>query len=1036
MKRILENNNQQSVLNTPSVASKVVIFFVLFIIVSAAIFMEIRIRKDVYEAVQSDAMQSIEASNSLLVASIKRYKQDLRFLKNSAAVVNFTQQIISDTLLASLQKSDSTHHKDVAQTFTSLMQQSKEIEQLRIIQYPQGMELIRIERSNNSITQIAKDKLQNKSKRDYFIEASLINANQIYVSDINLNKENGEIQYPLTPTLRLAVPLFFNPNERYQNKIVGVLVMNINAEYLLDELKANINPLFSAYLLNMQQQFLVHPLSGKAFSHELGESYSWVDEFGKLSSKQNQLVETQKQQPKGATTLYVQRLIKLVGDSNSAIKQKELAVTLALGAPQSLISNMRNESRFNTFGLAGLMTVLVILALMFFSAFIKRSLMLSRAKSQYKAIVNGSVDAIVSLSNNGMVTTWNKASEALFSINSEHALNKFFNDLVKLPNIDVMAEIATFAANPANKNTYYECTYTQGKKELNLELSISAISTASEGVVGISIICKDVTQHKRAQAQVQNINQSLEQKVNVRTKELQLAKNEAEHANVVKSAFISNISHEMRTPLNGILGTLELVTKEPLSDTQSSYLQMTETSINSLNLLVNDILDLSKIEAGKMRLDELPFDLVDEFEKTIAPLAIQAYSKQLSFIFDVSEVKFRHLIGDKNRINQITNNILSNAVKFTDAGEISVQLQSYQSKSGINILCAISDSGIGIEKQYHKQIFGAFNQEDTSTSAKFGGSGLGLSICKQLSNLMRGDVTFSSEKGKGSTFYFSLLLTPNKTQKQHLQPLKNVHISLACEHPKESFSIKANLQSQGAIVHEYDSASFNDVNSNILLIDSLHPYKQACIDAFNKLPRPYANIIELLTPNDFAQQPHNAAQTDHTCFLMKPFTNSSFIALLDNSAGHNILAYTEFPKRLSPMRSESSSALIERVLVVDDNEINIEVLKGMIGTHANNIFSANNGKDALSMLNRSAKSKTLFDLILMDCNMPVMDGFECVQRIRQGEATDVYKNIPVIAVTADAMLGDQEKCLNAGMNDYLTKPIKSERLIQILNKWS
>ena len=1013
-------------------------FFVglLIIVIGATIFMDKRILKSVNLAIKQDAIQSIETSKLVLVSSIEQYKKDMRVLEKSSALIDFTNHLTKNKVSPQAYPLDDENSHGVKQTFSSIMQQNKEIEQLRIIVYPEGMELVRMERINNDIIGVNDAALQNKKTRDYFTEATSVNDHNIYISDIDLNRENGEIQYPITPTIRLAIALVKDTKSTNQNALQGVLVANINAQYLLDKLVANADPRFSTYLLNHNKEFLVHPLINKAFSHELGQKFSWSTEFAAQLPSPAVLTTINAKTQGHAKSLYISQNIELNGVVSAASGQKELLVTLVLEIPHSLISSMRNGRRVNTFGFAGLLTLVVFIMLMFFNAFIKRSMMLNRAKSEHEAIVHGSVDAIIGVSNMGFITTWNKASENLFGIPSASALNHEFNELVVFPNINLMAQIEAFEKEPSTTNKHFECIYSNYDGVLNLELSFSAISTSAEGVVGVSIICRDVTLHKRAQSQVNNINQSLEHKVNARTKELELAKNEAEHANVVKSAFISNISHEMRTPLNGILGTLELLAKEPLSETQKTYLQMTETSINSLNMLINDILDLSKIEAGKMRLDKHSFDVVNEFEKTMAPLALKAFGKKLNFIFDSSGVKFRHLKGDKNRINQITNNILSNAVKFTHEGEVSVSLQSYRSKTGITILCAVTDSGVGIDEQYYHRIFGAFNQEDTSVATKFGGSGLGLSICKQLSKLMQGDVTFTSVKGKGSTFYFSVLVEQDIQQPQQENRLQGVHINLACEHIKEAASIYASLKSQGAVVHELVDALCINQDANILLIDGAHANKQALIEAFSKIPKEYARVIELLTPHVFAARTQISGK-DQKWHLMKPFTNSSLLDLLSNSAGYNTLA-SAMPVNI-PIASpliESSTQLINRILIVDDNDINIAVMKGMIGKHAGTCFSASNGKDALALLKRSAKNNALFDLIFLDCNMPIMDGFECVKRIRQGEAGDIYTDIPVIAVTADAMLGDQEKCLEAGMNDYLTKPVVSRLLIDTLAKWS
>jgi PAS domain S-box-containing protein len=1020
----------------------VCIALLFVVMISTALFMEDRINKNVNQAVKDNAVQSIETGKSVLVSTIRQYQKNIKLLENSPALINYVKVLIN-TNEASLSSATSREietpqEKSVKQLFSSLVQQNKEIEQLRVIAYPTGVELIRMQRENGQLNDVTQSMLQNKSERDYFAQAASIKDDEIYVSSINLNKENGEIQYPIAPTLRLAIPLYDGENDSIATQTVAVLVANINAQYLLDALLAGVDSRFSAYLLNDKLGFLTHPDTSKAFAHEFDEEYTWQSVYGNLTTLENALIKTSTQKTLDPTFIYIKRDIVLSNRSNKAGEDESLIVTLIIAVPESLIESMLNERRLNTFGITGLFSVLVLILLLFFNSYVKNNTMLNRAKSEYKAIVDGSADAIIGVALTGVIITWNKASESLFGIPSSNALNKFFDELITLPKVKISGQIEKFKANPFKTNTRFESSFTNFEGEQSLELSVSAITTFADGIIGVSIICKNITLQKHAQAQIQNINQSLENQVNERTRELELAKNEAEHANVIKSTFISNVSHEMRTPLNGILGTLELVTKEPLSDTQKSYLHMTETCIGSLTMLINDILDLSKIGAGKMSLEKGSFDLINEFEETIIPLSIKAYSKNLTFIFDASNVKFRHLVGDKKRINQITNNILSNAVKFTENGEISVHLQSYQAQTGIVILCAISDTGIGIDEQYYDKLFGSFNQEDTSVSNKLGGTGLGLSICKQLSKLMDGDVSFKSEKGTGSTFYFILTVDQDDAKENKTPLLQNVKVSLACEHKKESTSIKTTLESMGATVVEINNTAQLGDESSILLIDDEFTQKPALMEMFNSQPKTYTCIIEMLTPLAFSSGSQNKHQSKNLQ-LMKPFTTNGLIDLLSNTDDfinlvNNSGILTNQCKYKLPQAP--LGILANRVLIVDDNDINVEVLKGMIADHVNITFTASNGKDALTIMSRSANSGALFDLILLDCNMPIMDGLECVKRIRQGEAGEIYAHVPVIAITADAMLGDLEKCLSAGMTDYLTKPVKSNLLIETIAKWT
>ena len=386
---------------------------------------------------------------------------------------------------------------------------------------------------------------------------------------------------------------------------------------------------------------------------------------------------------------------------------------------------------------------------------------------------------------------------------------------------------------------------------------------------------------------------------------LEESKQRAEESARLKSSFLAGMSHEIRTPIHGISGVLQLLGKTKLNNDQRHFLSLATFSVESLLHIVNDILDFSKIEAGQLQIENTVFNLSKELETLKSQYAISCQDKGLTLDFTISLAGYENVIGDAIRLRQIMSNLIGNAVKFTDAGRIGINISLREiSKHALRLQGEITDTGIGIAKEKLPGIFDVFTQEDHSTTRQYGGTGLGLSISKQLCELMGGNITVESEKGHGSKFAFSIIL----------------------------------------------------------------------------------RVVE----ND---------TTD-----VKPFIAHTTTTVINKK---------------------------QKILVVEDNEINQVIVKEQLRNH--DTHSAVSGQEAIDILR---SEKATFDLVLMDCQMPIMDGFEATQRIRNGEAGERYNNVPIIALTANAMKGDREQCFNAGMNDYLGKPFDVDDLLDKVEYWA
>jgi PAS domain S-box-containing protein len=540
------------------------------------------------------------------------------------------------------------------------------------------------------------------------------------------------------------------------------------------------------------------------------------------------------------------------------------------------------------------------------------------------------------------------------------------------------------------------------------------------------------------------------------------AKLAAEAAAQTKNVFLASMSHEIRTPINGVIGMLNLLEESQLNSTQKHQISIAQSSANSLLHLINDILDFSKIEANKLELENIKFNLLHVLNDVTQPLALEAQKKGLTFNLNNQALNEAVVVGDPNRIRQILNNLVSNAIKFTHQGEINITT-AMQLKNHKTWLLSISikDTGIGIDALKQTHLFKSFSQVDASTTRKFGGTGLGLAIVKKLSNYMNGYVEVESKLGKGSTFTCYLEL--GKTQqslplisKKAFNKLKVLvvnqnsrdakaltqqfaqwqvttkHIEssnealdychkIAKEQPENLFDIiivNTDTSQVNAIEltlslqkHKLLSASKLILFSENDLHHDIDYFSSIGISAYFQNP---------VNPSDLFDTFNIIVEGGETIQIIKPLITKNAISLINNNHKNN---------NLSPEIIWPSNTFI---LLVEDNRINQAVAKGVLNKLSLNCDIAVNGIDALKKLTDNPDK---YALIIMDCQMPEMDGYEATQQIRQGIVGNHYSTIPIIAMTANAMLGDKEKCLSAGMNDYLSKPVNKDSLHQKLEHW-
>ena len=654
-------------------------------------------------------------------------------------------------------------------------------------------------------------------------------------------------------------------------------------------------------------------------------------------------------------------------------------------------------------------------------------------EQRYRQIIAAAFDAFIGFTPEGCIVDWNTQASTTFGWSAEEAIGRSIDEILQF---DAVAEDGRDHLNllaPENAGSMQSRIEVRARhksgRHFPAEMAISAIWMSGQRLFAAFV--HDVTERKLAE-------QNMEE-----------ARATAESANRAKSEFLANMSHEIRTPLNGVIGMTDLALDTELTREQREYLETVKLSADSLLSVINDILDFSKIEAGKVDLEEVRFDLRESVEMTLKTLALRADEKGLELLCDIDAAVPESVFSDLGRLRQIVTNLVGNAIKFTDHGEIAVKVVAEERSHAQRFLhFTVSDTGIGIAPDKIETIFESFRQADTSTTRQYGGTGLGLTISKRLIELMGGRIWIESEIGHGSHFHFVVPLREAEPIDQTAEPvgclerLAGIKVLIIDDNRTNRrileglltrWGMKPTSAADGASALKELSDAHSSGEPYRLVLTDMHMPKMdgfMLVQQLQKNPEFSAATVMMLSSGGHRGDAARCQELGIAAYLLKPVRQSELQESIARALDGNPTRKESLMITQKTLIEERSADEFLSILLAEDNEVNQKVAGRLLEKRGHTVTFASNGREAVSTLSARA-----FDLVLMDIQMPEMDGIEATLMIRAGEQ-HTGRHQPIVAMTALVMKGDRERCLDAKMDGYLSKPISPKELDAVLDSYT
>ena len=914
--------------------------------------------------------------------------------------------------------------------FELLTTVSRRYDQIRILS-PLGFETVRVNYSSGEAKVTPSDQLQDKSNRYYFSEALTQSRNESYASLLDLNVENGEVETPYKPMIRLSHKLYNDKGE-----LVAVLVLNYLAKNILHEMDVAATLPGTVELVDEEGYWIFDETGQFNWSRQLSNQANIAESRSSLWNALKAIDSNQVDKIEDISVFRVQ-YPKSIGN-----------VTVNLPRSLYLISEFKHPSLFATVTNEllqpiplGIGLTLALLSLFWSRAAVKELIAEETLKQESairEKIISSSLIPTILISNKGVIEEFNQAAERLFGYTQSEVMGQNVKMLMPDPMRSKHDDYLT-----AFKNTGIKHVVESSRKSFALnkqgttfpvEIAVTQIWINEQPffVGNLRDLTAEYELEKKAEAYREELEQAVEQRtmeLAATNEELISRSQEAERLASVKSEFLTNMSHEIRTPLNSIIAMSQILQRKGDEMNAAHMGSRMMAAGQSLLAVINDILDYSKLGAHKIQLAPQSFDL----EKLVNHLSAIMHSATINkpdveLVINLASQLGHQVVGDEVRLQQILVNLIGNAIKFTERGYVKLEIVILtQSSDSVELLFSVKDSGIGIDAENLDLIFEAFEQGEANIHSKFGGSGLGLSISQSLLKLMGSTLSVESEKGKGSTFSFTLNLPVGDAS----VPYNNQYLDVlvADDHEMAREAIRSIVESIGwhpDVVHGglpvIDKViNQSEVKDVILLdwdmpdLDGLSVAKQIK----TALPSQKTPVIVMVTAFGVDKVKESPDSQFVDLFLEKPITASDLFDAYQKTIKPNTIQFNSSSQ--SPLKNV-------RLLVVDDNEFNREVAVLSFESEGASVKTLNDGKEAVDWL---ANHSSEVDLILMDVQMPVMDGYQATEVIRK----ELKLNIPIIALTAGAFEQHRQTALASGMNDFIAKPFDIDDSIQIINKW-